>query len=503
MHHVRRVARSARSLALTGTVFALLPFYAHAQAASDSNVSQQLAEQEQRIRVLERKLELSNETTAATANNPGVKASSSGFSIQSADGKNVIRLRGTLNVDGRYFVDSVTPTSADAFVLRKVRPYIEGTLGGIYDFRLQPEFGGGKSVILDAYVAARIKPWFVVTAGKFKAPVGLERLQTDAYNRFVELGYPSSLVPNRDIGLQFSGNVLNGAVNYAAAYTNGVIDGNGTENNPTADTDTDGKHETSARVFVLPFANTNNFYLRGLGFGLAGSLGSKQGSAATTSVGTVNGATTTVITANTSSWLPSYRTTGQQSFFSYRGDTASTTTVNESVYADGNHTRIAPQAYYYYGSLGVLAEYVSSKQAVTRHLTATTNNSATLKNTAWQVATSFFLTGEDAQYNSVKPVSDFAIGKPGAGAWEIALRYQQLNVDNAAFDGGANSFADPTKSPSAAKGYSAALNWYLNQSVRWTLEYDQTKFTGGAGTAGNIADRKNEKDFLLRFAVSF
>ena len=504
MHTVRRAAWSAPSLALASAISALLPFSVHAQSADGAAVNQQLAEQDQRIRILERKLELSNETaTAAAASNATAKAGPGGFSLQSADGKNVIKLRGTLNVDGRYFVDGITPTSADAFVLRKVRPYLEGTLGGIYDFRLQPEFGGGKSVILDAYVAARFKPWLVVTAGKFKNPIGLERLQTESYNKFVELGFPSSLVPNRDIGIQFSGAVLNGVVNYAVAYTNGVVDGNGTENNPTADTDTDGKHETSARLFVLPFANTNNFYLRGLGIGIAGSLGSKAGSAALSTVGTVNAATTSVVTANTSSWLPGYRTPGQQSFFSYRGDTATTTTVNEATFADGNHARIAPQAYYYYGPVGVLAEYVASKQAVTRHLTATTNSSATLKNSAWQIATSFFFTGEEAQYNNVKPVSDFAIGKPGSGAWEVAVRYHQLNVDNAAFVGGANSFADPSKAPSVAKGYSAALNWYLNQNVRWTLEYDQTKFTGGAGTLANVVDRKDEKDVLLRFAVSF
>lgn len=504
MHNVRRAARSTRNLAIVGSVSALLSVGAHAQAVDGNTVEQKIAEQDQRIRVLERKLELSNETaTTAAASNATVKAGTGGFSIQSADGKNVLKLRGTLNVDGRYFVDAVTPTSADTFVLRKVRPIVEGTLSGIYDFRLQPEFGGGKSVILDGYVAARFKPWFVVTAGKFKAPIGLERLQTDAYNRFVELGYPSALVPNRDIGVQFSGSALNNVINYAVAYTNGVLDGNGAENNPTADTDTDGKHETSARVFVLPFANSSNFYLRGLGFGLAGSLGSKQGSATTISVGTVNGATTSVVTANTSSWLPSYRSTAQQSFFSYRGDTANTTTVNEATFANGTHTRLSPQAYYYYGSFGLLGEYVASKQAVTRHVTATTDNSATLKNSAWQVVGSFFFTGEEAQYNNMKLLNDFAIGKPGSGAWELALRYQQLNVDEAAFAGGVNSFADPTKSPSAAKGYSAAVNWYLSQNVRWTLEYDQTKFTGGAGTATAIVDRKDEKAVLLRFALNY
>lgn len=506
MHITHRAFRFAPTLALAGLIHSLLLPIAYAEdtTGSTSDVDQKLAGQDQRIRVLERKLELSDETVAANAaSNATVKAGTDGFSIQSADGKNVLKLHGSLSVDGRYFVDGITPTTADTFVIRKARPVVEGTLDNIYDFRLQPDFGGGKSVVLDAYVAARFKSWFVVTAGKFKNPIGLERLQNDAYNRFVELGLPSDLVPNRDIGIQFSGAFVKGVVNYAVAFTNGVIDGNGSENDPTPDTDTDGKHETAARLFLLPFVNSSNFYLRGFGIGLAGSLGSKAGFATLSSVGTVNGATTSVVTANSSSWLPSYRTTTQQSFFSYRGDTASTTNVNEAVFANGDHTRLSPQAYYYYGSFGLLTEYVASKQAVTRHLTATTDNSATLKNSAWQVNASFFLTGEEAQYNNVTPLSNFTVGKPGTGAWEIAVRYQQLNVDEAAFIGGANSFADPTKSPSAAKGYSAALNWYLNKNLRWTLEYDQTRFIGGAGTSTSIVDRKDEKGVLLRFAVNY
>lgn len=482
---------------------------AHADEADGTSLEQKIVDQDQRIKVLERKLELQNEAaTTAAASAPVVKAGPSGFSIASADGKNVLRLRGTLNVDGRYFKDfdpafSSSYASADGWTLRKVRPYVEGTLGGIYDFRLQPEFGGGKTVILDAYVAARLKPWAVITAGKFKAPVGLERLQTDAYNRFIELGFPSSLVPNRDIGVQFAGAVGGGVVNYAVAYTDGVIDGSGAESNPSPDNDSDNTREVSARVFAQPFLNSDNYYLRGVGIGVAGSSGSKRGNATTASTGTNTATTAVVTTVTTNAWLPSYRSPGQVSFFSYRGDTATSITVDEATYADGRHTRLSPQAYYYFGSFGVIGEYVESKQAVHR-VTASSDRSATLKNKAWQVATSYLLTGEDATYGSpVVPNSSFAVGKPGWGAWEIAARYQKLDIDDAAFAGGAASFADPTKSVSAATGYGLAVNWYLNQNVRWTVEYDETRFTGGAGTAAAIVDRQAEKLYATRFALSF
>ena len=87
---------------------------------------------------------------------------------------------------------SGTPESADTFLFRKVRPIIEGTIDNDYDFRFMPEFGRRKTIILDAFVTARLLPWLAVQAGKFKGPVGLERLQPDQYNRFVELGLPSA-----------------------------------------------------------------------------------------------------------------------------------------------------------------------------------------------------------------------------------------------------------------------------------------------------------------------
>ncbi len=491
-----------------------------AQSADDP-LARRLEEQDQRIRILERKLELADENAAATASSTSlVRAGVSGFSVSSADGRNVLRLRGTLNADGRYFAafdatanlgngvpGSSAYESANGFLLRKVRPYIEGTVGGLYDFRLQPEFGGGRTVILDAFVAARLRPWAVITAGKFKNPVGLERLQTEQYNKFIELGFPSSLAPNRDIGLQFSGTALGGALSYAAGLFNGVIDGSGAENNPSADADADNQREWAARIFALPFAHADSYYLRGLGVGLSASKGSKRG-AAEVSLAAGSGTATPPVTqvvavVTTSTWLPTYRTPTQQALFGYRGDNAVTLTLNEAAYADGRHTRLSPQAYYYYGPLGVLAEYIESKQAVSRHAGATTTRSATLTHTAWQVAASWFLTGEDAAYNSVTPRNNFAIGQPGTGAWEIAARYQQLDVDDDAFIAGAASFANPATAVTAAAGYSVALNWYPNQSVRWSLEYDHTRFTGGAGTTGVIADRKDETAWVTRFAIAF
>ena len=209
----------------------LLPFQ-NARAESESATSpaaqptiaellQRIEEQEQKILVLERKLEIQDDTakTAATTD-AGRQGEPRGFSIQSADGQNQLKLRGVMHVDGRFF-DERRPEgpAPDTWQATRVRPIVEGTVGGIYDFRFTPDFGQGKTIIQDAYVTARFLPQFQVTAGKFKAPVGLERLQSANDIRFVARAFPTSIAPNRDIGLQVGGNLLGDRLSYAVSRT--------------------------------------------------------------------------------------------------------------------------------------------------------------------------------------------------------------------------------------------------------------------------------------------
>ena len=56
------------------------------------------------------------------------------------------------------------------------------------------------------------------------------------------------------------------------------------------------------------------------------------------------------------------------------------------------------------------------------------------------------------------------------------------------------------KSARKAKGWGAGFNWYLNRNIRIALDYEQTRFEGGA--AGG-ADRPNEKVLFNRFQIAF
>jgi len=449
----------------------VLPLSAARAEPTIADLLQRIEEQEQKILVLERKLEIQEEADKAAAGSAAVvKASDRGFSLQSADGQNQVKLRGVLHFDGRFMLDDETDLT-DQWQATRVRPILEGTVGGIYDFRFTPDFGQGRTVIQDAYVTGRFRPEFQVTAGKFKSPVGLERMQSANDIRFVSRAFPTSLVPNRDLGLQVGGKLVDDRLDYAVAYLNGTNDGASSET--FGDVDINDDKEWAGRLFAHPFAESESFVLRGLGVGIAGTYTDQDGTEA-------------------QPLLPTYRTPGQSTFFRYR--TGTTPTL-----ADGERIRIAPQFYYYVGSFGLLGEYTEVSQDVAR-TTASGLRRDSLDTSAWQLAASWFLTGEEAAFRGFKPGSVFALENGTWGAFELVGRYHELSVDDAAFVGGVDSFADPAVSARKATAWALGVNWYLNENLKWVLNYERTSFEGGA--AGG-ADREDEEAFLTRVAVGF
>ncbi|MEQ8282664.1 MAG: porin [Parvibaculum sp.] len=87
---------------------------------------------------------------------------------------------------------------------------------------------------------------------------------------------------------------------------------------------------------------------------------------------------------------------------------------------------------------------------------------------AWYLQASWVLTGEayrydikKAAYSGVKPANPFGFGGGGMGAWEIAARYSEadLNDASAGIAGGQQEII------------TVGLNWYANNNLRFMLNY--------------------------------
>ncbi|MBI3526695.1 MAG: porin [Betaproteobacteria bacterium] len=325
--------------------------------------------------------------------------------------------------------------------------------------RIMPDFGNGQT-IQEEYVEARLDPAFNIRAGKFKSPVGLERLQLDSENEFIERALPTNLAPNRDVGLQFAGSVFSNTVSYQLGIFDGVYD------NGLSDGDDNNGKDGVGRIFLEPFKNGDSA-LKSLGFGVSYSTGHHHGNP-------------------TTSDLPQFKTMGQQNFFNYA----------TGAYADGSHDRVSPQFYYYVGPFGLLGEYISSRQEISR----STNLKRDLDNRAWQIAGYWVITGENASYRGVPvPNRPFSSSDGRWGAFELVTRYSVQTNDDGAFAGtAATRLANPSQSAREAREVGVGLNWYLNRNIKVQINYEETHFDGGAA----IGDRPPEKAILTRFQAA-
>ncbi len=434
-------------------------------SAYSQTVDERIARLEEELALLKRQQEVKEEKdTAAAAKFASVELGKKGLKVTSPDKKYELSLRGYYQLDYRNFLNDDNDTGRDEFISRRLRPIIEGRAGDA-SFRLMPDFSGSSTRVFDAHADYRLYDELQFRVGKFKPPIGLERLQSATDLFFAERGHPTNLAPSRDFGFMLYGNLLPDELEYQIGIFNGNADLANTDN------DDDDKKDIAARIFAQPFRNSDVVALQGFGIGLGGSYGEREGSSSRTILG-------------------DYRSPGQQAFFRYRTGTAAGSTT----FADGTHWRLYPQAYWYWGNVGLLGEYAVSHQEVTRGAA-----SEDLQHTAWQVAASYVLTGEDVNFkNGVAPQADFNPFSPdgGIGAWEVVARVGQTNIDEDAFP----IFADPNAAAEQASSYGAGLNWYINENFKLMLDYDFTAFDGGASGG---RDRPDEHALFSRAQFRF
>lgn len=453
------------------------PLAAPSAPAPPNAVEQRLDEIDQRARIAERKLELIEEEAARQKEAGAVTAiGDKGFSFKSADAAFGLRLRAFFHADGRQYLDDPVLRERDTFLIRRARPIIEATFFDIADFRLMPDFGNGQATLVDAFVDLRPFPWLKLRAGKFRPPISLERLQSASAIVFPERGLPSAIAPNRDVGAMLHGTLASAIVNYELGVWNGVPDG------ASGDLDNNRAKDVGGRLFFAPWRGDPYSRLANLGLGFAAITGVQRGTPATFQTSGM----TTRRTANAVPALPSYRSIGQQTFFSYL---VNDEMPDSTVIASGRRTRFSPQGFFYVGPFGLLAEFIASAQRVQKGPSA-----ATLTHRAWQVAGSYVFGGK-ALYEGVTVAEPFSVKKGTWGALELAARYNALDIDDDAFP----LYADPTRSASHAASVGGLVTWHWSRLVKLSLSFERTDFEGGAANG----DRKTENTLFQRVQVAF
>ena len=499
-------------------------------------VSPEIAKLKTKVNTLERKLELQDEVnTAAFKKLPIFDGGENGFKITSSDKKHQLRIGSSIQTDYRNFLGDNPPAwiagtaptgfsgagwyggvGPDSIFLRQARIILEGYVFNDIYFKLMPDFAqtsNTSNLIPDAFVDFAYQPKASLLVGKYKPSIGLERLQGDANTVFLERAFPTNLAPNRDMGLQLHGAFAmpgyktekapgpidsKNAFTYQVGITNGTGDSGNIAMNgalPNSSTQFANNKEFDGRIFAQPFQHSGYDWLEGFGVGVSGSFSNPDH--------------LTLVAQRTP--------LGQSQFVDYTSLNASTAgAVQRTVTSNGNANRIYPQAYWYKGPFGLMGEYVASTQTLNASGSATAGkfgsnvNNITQTNTASHVQLSYVVTGEDNQFEGVKPIRNFDPGKGTWGALQLASRWSQLTLDNDTF-----KLLDPTKTASQATEFTVGANWFLNKYSLIRFDYENVWFTGGAGTATskgtgtnkqttyNTQNRPSEQVLALRFQLAF
>lgn len=367
-----------------------------------------------------------------------------GLVLDSAHGWFHLQAASLFQLDTHTFADP-RPSGTDAVLLRRLRTNVNGRLGSRVTFRFLPELAQSRRVF-EAFVDVRVTRALHLRVGKDRPPVGYEMSLGAPYLVFPERSLLTTLVPNRDVGLQILGDA--GRISYAAGLFNESPDGT---NGPFS-LRGGGHGEWTGRVVLRPFS-AGAGRLRGLKVQLAGTRGTPD--AAPTA----------------------YRTAGRAAYFRYA----------PGVTHAGVRDRLTPAVSWFQGRVGAYAEAVRSSTGLVQ-----AGRRARVTGRAWEATGIWVLTGEAASERELLPRHPVSAG--GWGALQLEARLARASLG----DGATMGTLGATGTSRLARATSLGATWLPTHLVRLTAAWDRTSFDPSAP-----APRPTEQTLTVRYHVAF
>lgn len=360
-------------------------------------------------------------------------------------------------------------TQPDSLFLRQARIDLQGTAFRHFEYRLYLDFPTGlqsntgtapsstTGTIQDAYLGWRPSSDFGIRIGQFKEPFSQEQTTSLRATDFVERSILDRLAPGRDLGILFHGKPFGGVLEYEA----GAFNGGG-----RAVADNNDQKEAAGRLRVSPFRNAEEGSLfKGLRFGVAGTIGDLDRSPTPAQTGDPLDLTSTELTVK---------------FLDVGG----------AAVVDGNRSRVGLELTWLYEFLGLRAEWARRSD--------TLSTGSRIPVDAYAVSLTALLTGEKKILEDrIVPTAPFDLDG-GWGAFELAVRFAALRVDDEVLSFGASA----SPNANAVRTTSVGVNWYLTRNVRISPDVVFERYNRDIGFAGGRTDR-GFTGFLIRFQLDF
>lgn len=420
-----------RALAAALALTPLLAIAGNAHAQSDDRI----AELERQLQALQQQLEehkqeqqkINEQVVPAKG---GVVATTNGrtLTFKSTDGDFSFNVGGRLQADAGFY-DENRNAFGDGTDIRRLFLDVRGTVGQHWNYRYQYDFArsagadSNKRGIRDAWIQYTGFGPHLVTVGNFKAPLGLEHLQSGLGTTFIERGVTDLFSPDRRLGIGYS----TSGSNWSTAW--GVF-GERAEG-AASGADGDEGWDVNGRFTLAPVNDGTNI----VHLGIAGRFHKPEDS--TTELRFSSRPESNV---NAARVVDTGTVQGVDDFYS-----------------------IGLEAGAVFGPFSVQSEYIGTR--LNRSGTSPAGlgyDNADLN--AWYVYASYTLTGEPRTYRADTGVFDRPrvanpVGKGGIGAWEVALRYSSADLTDADVLGG------------ELENLTFGLNWYALDNLRFSANY--------------------------------
>ena len=377
----------------------------------------------------------------------GGSAAVAEIKISSVDGKFDMKLGGRVQVDATWYdEDNVNLDGENGTEFRRARLFVQGTMYDVWNYKAQYDFAGNGTDMKDAYIGyTGFKP-VKLKIGQFKQPFGLEELTSSKYITFMERAMATNaFATSRRIGL---------GANYGGDHWTWGASVYGREEGD--DTDGDEGYGAGARITWAPWnEKTKVFHL-----GLAGAWEDPN---------------------------------DNDVRFRARPESHQTSTRlvdTSNIPEPDTFVRYGVEAATVLGPFSLQGEYMG--------VNAQSDQVSDPDFTGWYAYGSWFITGESRKYKGGKfgrVTPKGTVGKGGIGAWELAVRYSSIDLEDADTQGGEED------------NVTVGVNWYATKYVRFMANYiyaDADPFT----TESTLDVDPNEDDdnpniFQLRAQIDF
>ncbi len=356
--------------------------------------------------------------------------------FETADGNYSFKVGGFAQVDAFASQDD-RRDHPDGTNVRRARLNASGTIAHDFKYKIENDFAGNASAMTDVYLEYVGFEPVSIMVGQFKEPFGLDTLTSDLFTTFNERGLTSAFSPDRKIGAMLSTYGRNdsiGAWTAAAGWFGSGTSSTGSTNDEAQD--------VTARLTWAPIAEKTQV----LHFGVAGSH--------------------RIPDASTDTYTISSRAENQMT--SAAADLAVTTGAIANV---ESVNLLGLEAAGVYGPFALQGEY--NVADVNRY------NLTDQRFTGYYAEASYFITGESKNYNAKAGKFDRVTPKwafnprekdSGWGAWQVAARYSNLDLNDSVIKGG------------EIKDVTLGLRWIPQPYVSMTLNYVMQNSDGFAVT---------------------